>query len=270
MKKPKRAFRNNQAANGVTTDKPIPPELKPIPNDPFEYNTKRLGGLEKWRHDVELLKIEWAIKYPNMKPADWLMDIKGYSLDQKRRIFAEAGEKTWHVEKDKILDKITETTVRRHIDLIAEVQEQHVAASKLGLARAIEVLSNNGVKVRSKKNDGKSVLLPLRTVDLLNVMSSIEKAQQIYRRAMGLPNEQGGLQQILEKVESINIQQNITNNTQINQSVVTSSVTPELAEKLDYDTVMEFIEYRRELKQIRSKEEDSEPGPGVGPGGTNG
>ena len=229
---------------------PIPPELKPQPIDPFEKNDRRLGGLEKWKHDVELLKIEWAIKYPNMPPMDWLIDIKGYAPDQARLIQQTSPIKHWHIEKDKILDKITETTVKRHIDLIAEVQEQHVAASKLGLARAIEMLSKNGVQMRSKK-DGKTITMPLRTVDLLNVMSSIEKAQQIYRRAMGLPNEEGGLAQILEKVQSITVQQNIQNNTITNNTQIVSentTVTPELAEKLDYDTVMEFIEHRRELK----------------------
>jgi hypothetical protein len=254
-------------ANKVDLYKPLPPELKPNPIDPFEKNTKRLGGLEKWKHDVELLKIEWAIKYPNMKPGDWLVDIKGYAPDQKTTIFKTSPEKNWHIEKDKILDKITESTVKRHIDLIAEVQEQHVAASKLGLARAIEMLTNNGIKMRSKK-DGKEITMPLRSIDLLNAMSSIEKAQQIYRRAMGLANEEGGLAQILEKVQQVTIQQNIQNNTQVNNTTVVQSesttVSAELAEKLDYDTVMEFIEYRRELKAKASIDQDSALVPALG------
>lgn len=238
---------------------PLPEELKPNPIDPFEKNVRGYGGIEKWKHDVELLKIEWAIKYPNMSPSAWLTEIKQYGTHQLQAIYKVSPERDWHTEKARILDKITETTVKRHIDLIAEVQEQHVAASKLGLARAIEMLTRNGVQMRSKK-DGKTITMPLRTIDLLNVMSSIEKAQQIYRRAMGLPNEEGGLAQILEKVQTIQIQQNIQNNTQVNNTVVKSestTVTPELAEKLDYDTIMEFVEYRRELKARATKEESN-------------
>lgn len=263
-KKPKgneRLARNG--GNEIALGKPLPPELMPPPAyDPFERNPKRLGGVEKLRHDIEILKIEWAIKHPAMKPGVWLTDIKGYSGDQKKMIFDYAPEKEWYSEKAKVLDKITESTVKRHIDLIAEVQEQHVTASKLGLARAIEMLSNNGLKVRRK--DGKEYMMPLRSIDLLNAMTSIEKAQNIYRKAMGLPNDEGGLAQVLEKVQQVTIQQNIQNNVQ-NNTVIQSentTITPELAKKLDYDTVLEFIEYRREQKALKAASEKKESGSG--------
>lgn len=256
----KRKAKNKRRGNQIELGKPIPPELEPPVNDIFDRSPERLGGKEKWAHELEILQLEWAIKYPAMKPTVWMREIKGYSADQAKNILSHAPEPTWQNQKAKVLDKMTESLVKRHIDLVAEVQEQHISASKLGLARAIEMLSNNGVRVRRK--DGKEYTMPLRSVDLLNAMSAIEKAQNIYRKAMGLPNDEGGLAQILEKVQQVTIQQNIQNNVQNNTTIVSenTTVSPELAKKLDYDTVLEFIEYRREQKALKAKAESEQKG----------
>ena len=226
-----------------------------------------VGGKEKWAHDTSLLKIEWAIKFPLLTPRIFLIEKKGYSSSQADTIIGTSGGAIeWQSERGKILDKMTETTVMRHIDQMAEVQETHVKASKVGLAKAIEMLSRLSVDPAKDKDgkiikdgDGKIVWKGFRSIDLLNVMSAIEKAQQIYRRSMGLPNDEGGMAQILEKVALIQ------NNTQIivhegDRPVVEKSEKEKAIDELSYDDIMEFVEFRREQKKAQAEEPEKAKG----------
>jgi len=110
-----------------------------------------------------------------------------------------------------------------------------------------------------KDGDGKIVWKGFRSIDLLNVMSAIEKAQQIYRRSMGFPNDEGGMAQILEKVALIQ------NNTQIivhegDRPVVEKSEKEKAIDELSYDDIMEFVEFRREQKKAQAEEPEKTKG----------
>ena len=213
---------------------------------------REMGGVDKLAHDINLLKIEWAIKFPLLTPRLFLLEKKGYSIKQADTILGTSGGAgEWRVERVKILDKMTETTVMRHIDVMAEVQETHIKASKVGLAKAVEMLAKFSIEpAKDKKGkmimdgNGKPVFRGFRSIDLLNVMSAIEKSQAIYRKAMGLPNDEGGMAQLLERVQV---------NTQINihptEEVPKEKTDKEKAvDELSYDDIMEFIEFRREQK----------------------
>jgi len=237
------------------------------PTDDLFATTKKMssipGGKERWRHDVELLQFEWAVKYPLYSIMSFLEEIKGYSTVQAHGILKMHPAPEWKKAHAEILDKLTESTVKRHIDLIAEVQETHIKASKLGLAKAIEMLTRMSLSpIKDKKGkillgeDGKPVYRGARSIDLLNCMGAIEKAQQIYRRAMGLPNEEAGLAQILDKINEVRDQSATTfvqNNVQVNVAPPVDELGQKLAE-LKYSDVMELIERRRELKKIAAAE----------------
>jgi hypothetical protein len=81
-------------------------------------------------------------------------------------------------------------------------------------------------------------------------MAAIEKAQMIYRKAMGLPNDEGGLQQILDKVTQVNIQNNITNIH--GAAAPESEKVKELEKQLSVDDIMDLVKLKREM---RKKEE---------------
>lgn len=221
----------------------------------------QLGGVDKIAHDAQILRLEWAIKYPTMSPREFLQDIKGYSFSQIRTILESTGTaEEWTREKNNVLDKMTESVVKRHIDIIAEVQETHIKASKVGLAKAIEFLSKLSVEP-AKDSDGRVIMdgngRPVwkgyRSIDLMNIMGSIEKAQQIYRRAMGLGNDEG-MAQILEKIGQLNVQQNVQENHLHIHEAPQSELGQKIEKEMSYDDLLEFIEFRREQKR---KQEES-------------
>lgn len=230
--------------------------------------TVDIGGMDKIAHDSQLLRLEWAIKYPQLSPFEFLTEIKSYSAAQATRIITATGTLAdWNQEKATVLDKMTESVVKRHIDIIAEVQETHVKASKVGLAKAIEFLSKLSIEP-AKDADGKIIVdgkgkpvwKGFRSIDLLNIMSSIEKAQAIYRKAMGLPNDESGMAQILEKVSQLNIQQNHLHIHEAPGAAPKTELTMKVEKEMSYDDLLEFIEFRREQK--RKQDAQGEPGQG--------
>ena len=213
---------------------------------------KTLGGTEKRMHDSHILMMEWAIKYPEMTPHSFLVHKRGYSEAQTDIILRESGgAKYWDTQKIKILDKMSESVVKRHIDKMVEMNDQHIAISKLSLAKAFEMLTHLPVKAEEGKKS-------MRAIDLVNITTAAEKAQAIYRKAMGMPNEESGMAQILEKVASLTAIQ--TTNIQNNNTVVVVEKTElqKKIEQLDYDQIMEFIEHRREKKALAAKKQEDE------------
>jgi len=258
----------------------LPPEspLKTIDiGDMFDpYTAKKIsevGARGMYEADVDLLKIEWVIKYPTLKVKDWLLHKKGYSYTQAAKLYEIGGkEDGWNEAKNHVLDKMTSSIVKRHIDQMADVQEQHIKASKIGLAKAVEMLSKLSIEpVKGKDGKllkdatGKPVWRGFRSIDLLNCLGAVEKAQQIYRRAMGLPNEEAGLAQILDKVNVHFNQVNIQNN-----EVAAPVVDPvkdkmrKIAEELTHDQILEFVEFRREQRAILKLQAAEEASHGAG------
>lgn len=213
-----------------------------------------LGGQDLTGWALHLLKVEWATKYANHTIRDYLMNIRGVSNKQYLRILEQAPKHEWDAERAQLLDGITSDLVKRQIDLIAENQERHISGANVALARAIEMLSKGSLEVVKTSKTGKVVrtTIPLRSSDIMNLATAIEKVQQIYRRAMGLPNDESGLAQLIEKVNQMKSEnQVIHNNLQINvQSSQHTQAIEKLASQLSYDQILEFINYRREKKAL--------------------
>mgnify|MGYP001218752413 CR=1 FL=1 len=261
---------------GVSGYKPRVPEtvakeFKPKPKsvaidlpDPFKHGAttdpREIGVVERSRYESDILKIEWAVKWPHLTPMNFLMEKKMLNFSQADHLIQYGGGVgEWQSEKSKILDKLTEGVVKRHIDLIAEVQETHIKASKIGLAKAVEFLTKMNMEPARGK-DGKIIMdhskdhprpvyKGMRSIDLMNCMSAIEKAQQIYRRALGLPNEEAGLQQVLEKIQQMQV-----HNTQINIGM--AAPIPETEERRDLKKKVEGLSYDDIMTFVRAKRED--------------
>jgi hypothetical protein len=224
---------------------------------PDFFDHQDVGGKERWVHDIEILVTEWAFFFPNHLPKQFLMDCKGYSVSQADSILGQYPALQWHPKREAAVDKLTEGLVRRHVDKMAEIQEQHISASKLGLAQAIKMLASGGTELLKDKDNkiqldanGNPRYKQFRSFDLVNCMTAIEKAQHIYRRAMGLPNEEGGLQQILNKVEKMQELRHQTLNVQINQIRTEASDGKPTVADLSYEDIMMLIEAKRDQKKL--------------------
>lgn len=218
-----------------------------------------IGGQDLTGWAIHLLKTEWAIKYSSLSIWDYLTKVRGLSRSQYRKVMAAAPKEEWNAQRESLLDTITSDLVRRQVDLIAEHQEKHISGSNIALARAVEMLSRGHIEIVKTDKDGntKKTTIPLRSSDILNLSSAIEKAQMIYRRAMGLPNDEGGLAQILEKIDQMRM---VQNNLQINimqqQSDKKESPVDKFAANLTYDQILEFINYRRERRKEQQKKDE--------------
>jgi hypothetical protein len=255
IKQVKKELKKERKRNGphLKADDFNPKELAPLPL--ARNKAKRISPRERLKGEVEVTALEWALKYSTMTVTAFLRDIKGYSEYRRGAMLAALPVEEWHKVKEGINDAVTSDLVKRHVDVMAEVQEQHVRASNIGLLKAIEMISKMQLEPMRDKS-GKMMMDPttkkpvyrgFRSIDLLNCMNSISKAQEIYRRAMGLPNDGEGLAQILEKLGG-----NVTNNTQININSDPSTEKEKALAALSYDEIMTFVEHKRE--KMREKE----------------
>lgn len=231
---------------------PIPMKDKKFP--------KHIRIAERKKSEADLLHLEWVFKYPTLSPTAYLGTIKGYSKYEVNDLLARLPPPEWYARKEKIGDEITADLIKRHTHVIAEVQEQHIRASNVGLAKAIEMIAKMSIdplmdddgKIKVDPKTGKPLYKGFRSIDLLNCLSSIKIAQEIYRKAMGLPNDGEGLAQILDKLVPVQ------NSTQINISV--ESEKDKKMNELSYDDLMLLIEHKREaLKKEEEKENDPTP-----------
>ncbi len=236
-----------RGADALGTDIFEPKELTALPTP---KHAKKMSTRERTKGEAELLQLEWAMKYSNQSVTGYLRDIKGYSHEQAVSILAVSPKSEWQAKKNSIRDHVTSDLIKRHVDLMAEVQETHIRASNLGMAKAVEMMSKMQLSAARDKSGkllidertGKPLYRGFRSIDLLNSLQSIKIAQEIYRRAMGLPNDGDGLAQVLEKLQ-------VTNNTQINIGV--ESKEAQQLSKLSYDEIMTFVNHKRaKLKAI--------------------
>lgn len=233
-------------------------EVRKVPI--VEAGLVEIGGVEKERHDANVLRLEWAIKFPLLTPIEYLTGEKGYSVYQAQRILEVSGSiDEWIDEREKIVNGITETMVKRNIDKIVEMKEMFLGASKIALTKSIEMLSRLQIDpVRDE--DGKLMIDPktkkpvyrgFRSIDLLNCVSAIEKANSIMERVSGVKPELGleQVKQLLEQNKQQSIQVNIQNN-----SVTLTTEEPkknkleEFVEKLSYDEMQEIIREKRRMR----------------------
>lgn len=220
----------------------------------------KVARVEYKKELVEYYQLEWAVLYSHLSPTEFLREYKEYSDVQITNTFLIYPAKTWYERRHKLQNKITEHLVVRHIDMIAEVQDRHVKASNLALAKATQMLLNGVPMVDKDGNPKKNALgepahLPLRSSDVLNVTVALKNVQDIYRKAMGFKDEEG-ITQIVEKIQMIQV-----NNTAIQpETVGEDGEVIEVVERksaldsLSYDEVSALVARARELSKKNEDE----------------
>lgn len=204
-----------------------------------EYEKLQLEEKEK----IELLILEWCIKYPSISPKKYIMDVKHLSRSFYVRAMDIIPAAEWRVRLQDYKTSLAETVTKEHFNNIAKVNDTHIQASKLSIAKIIEKLAK-GVRVYQKKDGslleiGQRECYPKEINDLTNALKT---AQSVYRTAVGLPNEEGSIQ-ILEKLQAEKMQVNINVNGEGKESETDLTKT---LKSMSYDDLMTIIEMKKD------------------------
>jgi len=240
--RPKLKSKRSEAPIEVTAS----PKTTPDPMNPED-----LSGKTKFEHTVEVLILEWAFFYGNHSPTGYL-EFKGYSPGQIQNILHCVPAADWYPKRETAQNRVTESLVKRHVDIMATVQDEHIKSSKLALAKAVKMLADGDSEFIDKA--GVKRTRKFSSHDLLNCTTAIEKAQKIYRTAMGLPNDEAGMSQILKTLQNIQTATEIANSAprevhqHVHQSVTVNAVQGKTPHELTYDDIMILIEAKREQK----------------------
>ena len=217
-----------------------------------DLSDRAIDSFREMSEDLdEYLMLEWAILYSTMSPGPYLKGIKGYSEDQCNTILGTKPVKQWFDRKEELQNKVTETLVVRHIDLIAEVQDRHIKASNLAMAKATQMLlkgtpivDENGNPVLNKlKVQGHK---PLKSSDILNITVALKNVQDTYRKAMGFKDEEG-ITQIVEKVQMIQVNNTAIQPESVGGEVVVVEERKTALDGLSHDEVKALVARAREL-----------------------
>jgi len=203
---------------------------------------------------VELLQMEWALFHPEKSVLEFITVEKGYSKGQYCAMTTKAPVSEWKARKEVYQNKIAMQVAERHIDKIAEMNDQHIKAGRLGLVKGLQLLSQGVTGV--VKKTGKKFQRDLYPQEYNFVMQGIKTAQQVYRTAMGMPGDSEGMRQLLEDLARRN--QTAVQNIQINLNQSddkTKDVSPKedgisklkaLMDGLSHDELKVFVERKRE------------------------
>lgn len=192
----------------------------------------------KGRLTAQVLMMEWAIMAAaGETPTTWLK-AKGYSDYEAGNILRAVPAGEWWRQREALQDKITATTVKRHIDLVAEMNDQHIAAAKLGMARAIEFMTKMKIEEARDKR-GRLYFKGFRSIDLQNCLTALANAQKIQRLALGLNTDTDG---------SVNIWQQI-NKTIVGGGDQTEEQIAALAKDLSYEDIKALIATERKKNE---------------------
>jgi hypothetical protein len=275
-KDPRRVLKANKAEyipTDVSNIKGRKPVQKAIANPQTEDPLKNvdtifenMGGLSRIEREGEILQIDWAIRFPSLTPLEYLTAEKGYSVSQATTVLHESGgADDWEVKRAEIQNRITETVVKRHVDQIAEFNDMYIKGAKVGLAKALEMLTKLSID-QVRDADGNVMIDPktkrpvykgFRSIDLLNIMNSLKLSQDIHRRSMGINDGEGGMAQVLEQVTQMNEmkarEMNITNNT-INLMMTPGRAEAEqkietFVKTMSYEDIRAFVDYHKSKPQ---------------------
>lgn len=189
--------------------KKFPPVLKtkkgPGPTD--QNGLASNGAVQKLiternKMSDQLWMLEWAMTAGKVSIMSWLQEMKGLTTHQCGEILTRCPAVNWRKTLEYVQNNTTNNLVKRHVESASQLNDQHMSAAKLGMAKAIEFMSKMTIEVKEKKN-GQPYFSHFRTIDLKHCMETIRVAQQITRTALGLPNDEGSIhiwQQIQQNV----------------------------------------------------------------------
>ena len=222
--------------------------LYPIdPKDPKDRS------LVEFQHErIETLIIEWIISFPDASISYYLKEIKGYSDTQYEQIIKQSPKDEWYSRKAHFQDKIVEQLSKRHIDIIAEVNDQQARAGKLSFAKCLEYITKGVPVVYDEDNTKKGVkkgdisyYKAVSAKELKTLIDGIKTSQGIYRTAVGLPTDGEGMIQVLEKLSRFAPH---NNSIVVNESEMDKNI-----KELTYDEIKIFIDKKRKMLNNEEK-----------------
>lgn len=177
-------------------------------------------GAPKVTNQIPDLQLEWAKSYPNHSIRDFLTNIKGFSRGQYKRVIALAPKGEWSVLREEIQNQIAAESLNAHVEEAKKVNERFMKTAQVAVAIATKQMAGNEMDAKG----------------LLSAISAVEKAQKVYFESLGLNKTWTEHTPITNK----------------SPEPVKSEVKPSIADQLSYDDIIEFIEFRRELKVKRA------------------
>jgi len=155
---------------------------------------KTLPKVDLYRDEIPLLVSDWCIKCDvSVSPTAYLRDIVKKSAHDLMSIMAEYPASEWHARRKDIQNNFLKHSVKGQVEAIAEINDQHMKAAKLGLAKALEMLTKLKIEHYTDKR-GVIQLRRFKSTDLKHCVDSIAVAQKVMRTALGLPSDEGAIQ----------------------------------------------------------------------------
>ena len=197
--------------------------------------------------EMEMLITEWCIKYPpSLSPHRFLSEIKLFPANKTSAYLKAAPATHWIDRRREYQNMITKDMVKTHVDFVTEMNDLHLKASKVGLGKALEMLTKLEVKIVID-HKGVPRWQNFKPSDLKNCLESVALAQKIARTALGLPSDEGSV----HVWQSLNI--NSGDGTQVvDQKTVNidgKASVKEIESVLTYDEIKHLINAQKEKKQ---------------------
>jgi len=210
----------------------------------FDEDKRRQRAIEHTgAHDRSMLIVdnliwEYCLTGGTDAPLTFMTTTKSIPVEAARRYLLLIPSGEWYARKKIVQDTTTATVVKRHVDIVAEMNDRHISSAKLGMAKAIEFLTKMKIEERRDKY-GRPYFHGFKPNDLRQLMEVIEKAQKIHRLALGLNADEG----------SIQIWQNITNTLNTHGNVHEGEHEVKVLEsKLTYDEIKKLIQAEEKAK----------------------
>jgi len=162
-------------------------------NTTFGAETFKAVSTESKLTELEMLITEWCIKYPpSMSPHKFMREVKMFSNHKVASYIKAAPTVLWQERRREYQNMITKDMVKSQLDFVTEMNDMHIRASKLGLAKAVELLSKMVIESYRDKT-GAICFTRFKPSDVKSCLESIAVAQRIQRTALGLPSDEGAI-----------------------------------------------------------------------------
>tara|TARA_Y100001935_G_C17310260_1_gene515404 strand:- start:61 stop:612 length:552 start_codon:yes stop_codon:yes gene_type:complete len=176
-------------------------------------------GAPKIVSQIPDLQLKWSKSYPDRSIRDFLISIKGFTPRQYKRILEKAPKGEWAYRREEVQNRIAVESLEAHVEEAKKVNERFMKTAEVAVAIATKQMVDDSIDPKG----------------LLNAISSVEKAQKVYCEALGL--NKAWTPPAPESKPEVPI---------------IKGASASYADKLSYDDIVEFIEYRREMKVRRS------------------
>jgi hypothetical protein len=148
---------------------------------------------ERRVQELEILMADWALTQPyDVGPFTFMTKVKRFSVSYANSMLALAPKPIWVEKRREFQDAYMGRIVKSQVDLVTEINDQHMKAAKLSLAKALEMLTKMKIEHYTDKT-GKVKFRKFTSVDLMRCTQTINIAQKIMRTALGLPSDEGAI-----------------------------------------------------------------------------